>query len=189
MQEDSLFSNNSAHSEFRNFSGNTDSPIGSTTLPATGISFTHNVQHYQSTSPLGQTVITEMSTSDDVPSLNSAQSHYPQLPSQAIALNNDHCPRINGDPTITLAAMLNSCRYLDDYEYYRGQRIKQNAMRRFGLIMQSIEAKYKDCPQSAIEEENDSDILDETEPEFSIFNQILRRHRKRFKQNPNLHHH
>lgn len=189
MQKDYPFSNNLAHSESKNFSGNTGSSIGSTTLPATGLALTHHVQHYQFTNPLGQTVITEMSTGDNVPSINLAQSHYPQLPSQTIALNNDHCTRINGDATITLAAMLNSCKYLDDYEYYRGQRIKQNAMRRFGVIMQSIEAKYKDCPQSAVEEENDSDILDETKSEFSIFNQILRRHRKRFKQNPNLHHH
>lgn len=89
---------------------------------------------------------------------------------------------------LKLAAKLNSYKYLDDYEYYRGQRIKQNAMKRFGLIMQSIETKYKECPQSTLEEENYSGILDETISEFSIFNQILRRHRKRFKLNPNLHH-
>lgn len=94
---------------------------------------------------------------------------------------------INGSFS-TLAARLNSYKHLDDYELYREERLKLNAEKRFGLIMQSIKTKFKDCSKLALAgEETDSDMNEEPS-ELSSFNQILRRHKKRFKQNLNLHH-
>lgn len=181
MQEDFAFAS-SPQPDTETHSGNhSGHPISSSKLATTKI-------NPQSTNNSGHNDDSKM-TGNNIPSNN---SDYPQQPtSQITALNNDNCLHSKNDATTTvsLTAKLNSYKYLDDYEYYRGERIKQNAMRRFSLIMQSIKAKYKDCPQSAVEEENDSDNLEDTSSEFSIFNQILRRHRKRFKQNPNLRHH
>lgn len=90
----------------------------------------------------------------------------------------------------SLAAKLNSYQYLDDYEYCRVQRLRHNAARKFGLIMQSIDTNYKDCSQSAFDlTENDSDKLEEVNSETLYFNRILKRHRKRFKQNSGPSHH
>lgn len=91
----------------------------------------------------------------------------------------------------SLTARLSSYKDLDDYEYYREERLKQNAMRKFSLIMQSIKTKHKDCSvnnsnNSTNNNESDSDVVVDTQTadsEFSNFNQILKRHRKRFKQN------
>lgn len=96
---------------------------------------------------------------------------------------------VDGESSASLTARLSSYKYLDDYEYYRGDRLKQNAMRKFKLIMQSIQTSYKNSSQMTFDNENDNDVIDEAASEFSNFNQILKRHRKRFKQNLNLHHH
>lgn len=94
-----------------------------------------------------------------------------------------------GESSASLTARLNSYKYLDDYQYYHRERLKQNAMRKFKLIMQSIETSYKDCSQLAFDNENDNDTTEEQTSKFSDFNQILKRHRKRFKQNLKDHHH
>lgn len=102
-----------------------------------------------------------------------------------ITLNYDCPANYPALASASLAATLSSYKYLDDYEYYRDERMKQNAMRNFGAILQSIKTKYKGCStQSASDDENsDSDIIAETtNSEFSNFNRILKRHRKRFKQ-------
>lgn len=87
----------------------------------------------------------------------------------------------------SLADKLKSYKHLDDYEYYRGARLKQNAVNKFGLIMQSIKVQL--TLQGAEEDEtNDSDIIEDSNSEYFNFNQILKRHKKRLKQNVNLHH-
>lgn len=96
-----------------------------------------------------------------------------------------------GSASASLSASLSGYKYLDDYEYYREERMKHNAMRNFGLILQSIKTKYKDCSQqSAFDDDNsDSDIISGATPEFFDFNRILKRHKKRFRQRPANHHH
>lgn len=107
--------------------------------------------------------------------------------------SNNNLNTINRPPSpgASLTATLNSYKYLDDYEFYRNERLKQSAMKKFNFIMQSIKTKYKDCSQSAEfdADGNDSDPSDETPYEFTSFNQIIKRHRERFKQNLTLHHH
>jgi len=93
------------------------------------------------------------------------------------------------DSLLSLTAKLNNYKYLDDYEYYRGERLKKNALGRFSIIMQSLKAKYKNCAHLALDnDDSDDDVLEEPGSEFSNFNQILKRHRRRFKQSPSLHH-
>lgn len=89
----------------------------------------------------------------------------------------------------SLTVILDNYKYLDDYEYYQKDRLKHNTMRKFGLIMQSIKTKYKDCSQMTSDNEIESDITEEPVSEYSNFNQILKRHRKRFKRNLSLHRH
>lgn len=106
----------------------------------------------------------------------------------------------------TLLASLRSYKYLDDYEYCRKRGLERNAMRKFGNIMQSIKSTHKDSSKSALKHTNgsinsnsntlvdndndiDSDLGEDIEDpieEFSNFNRILKRHRKRFK--PNISH-
>lgn len=197
MQKDSSCSNDTDFSSSRTFSSAPTSLFVSTATTSSEPASIQNVHlnlnnHLQTTDSLTKETVSKIETGYDVPTDNSFTSNFHHIHSsyETSTFNNDHyLQNSGGKPTNTLTAKLNSYKYLDDYEYYRERRIKQNAMRRFGHIMQSIETKYKGCPQSTLEEENYSDILDETITEFPIFNQILRRHRKRFKPNPNLHHH
>lgn len=96
----------------------------------------------------------------------------------------------------SLISELDSYKYLDDYEYYLETRIKQNAMRKFENIMQSIKTMARNNnneqqQQQLQDHKNDSphhlDI--DNGDKFPNFNKILRRHRKRFKQYSNHHHH
>lgn len=95
-------------------------------------------------------------------------------------------------------------KHLDDHEYYQKKRSRHNATKKFILIMQSI----KDDRYSSFVVNNDSqanndvrqvkdnynyetsDLDEETAVnDFPDFNQILKRHGKRYKQqNSTLHH-
>lgn len=170
---------------------------------------THHAVTFDSASKSSdqQTVRTENSSSiSSLDQLVSATYSPPKLSfdHDMNSSSHDHCK--HDLSSISLTAKLNSYKYLDDYEYFHGERLKQNAMRKFGLIMQSVETRYKDCSESAhdnkisignLDREDDddynndldSDILGGPTSEFSNFNRILKRHRKRFRQNlTNLHH-
>ena len=118
----------------------------------------------------------------------SSFDHLASANSSPKALNHDNPSHHHDSVSTSLTARLNNYKYLDDYEYYRAERLKQSALRKFGLIMQSVKTSYKDCSQSALDE-NDSDVIEESASDFSNFNQILKRHRKHFRQNLAIRHH
>lgn len=110
-------------------------------------------------------------------------------------------------PSSSLYATLNSFKHLDDYEYCRERRLKDNASKKFGLIIQSVKAKLNElqvaaavsqvaCPITSTtnttntKEDDDSDMAhDEARvSDCSYFNQILKRHMKRYRKNVNHHH-
>lgn len=77
-------------------------------------------------------------------------------------------------------------------------------MRKLGLILQSIKTKYKDSHYSGSDglnndsDEEDTDVIEggdivgvvgDQSSELSKFNKILKRHRKRFRQNFDRRHH
>lgn len=108
-----------------------------------------------------------------------------------------------------LNSKLQNYKHLDDYDHYQESRSKYHATKKFILIMRSIRDDIN-CKQSDIldymaKDKFDSrfsneDVGDETDisdnretkkhvNDFSDFNQILKRHRKRFKLKKFSRHH
>lgn len=83
----------------------------------------------------------------------------------------------------TTAETLNDYEYLNDFEYcpIKYRRLKQNALKKFDLILRSIKSNHCDLFESASGSDSDSGLLDEPAFECSNFNLILKRHRKRIK--------
>lgn len=121
----------------------------------------------------------------------------------AKGLARDDIKRLKNNSS-SIIAKLQKYKHLDDYEYYQKKRSKHNAMKKFIFIMQSVREKHRDCfnnrSTSGDESEshsdtnnydNDTSDLDEETlvTEFCSFNQILKRHRKRYRLDPSRHHH
>lgn len=96
---------------------------------------------------------------------------------------NDHWHLDYLSSAASLAETLNGYEYLNDYEFCRIQRLKQNALRKYDLIMRSIKSNQCDLSESTSDVESDDEgfMFDEPAFEYSNFNLILKRHRKRIK--------
>lgn len=98
-----------------------------------------------------------------------------------------------------LIAELDRYKHLDDYEYYRNQRLKQNAMKKYVMIIQSVNERYKDClhrsnivcstsiiTATTTDDSSNTDSEITQEPaidDLSNFNKIIKRHKRRILKN------
>lgn len=100
-----------------------------------------------------------------------------------IYVNNEFEPTTS----VSLTATLNNYRHLDDYEFYREERLERNALKKFSQIMQSIKSNYRNRYQFVDDEDDDDNdcvvnggLVDEAPIEYPNFNKILERHRRRY---------